>query len=326
MKNQLTTGIAVFAATSVLFLGIGAAIAATTTVSPFAPGSLNAVSCAAGSGQLKNFSVKSESESVSCPLPTTTTTVAPTTTTTTGTGTGTGTPPLSNSCSKPETPVYTTTNYEGTYNTDPGVGYWWVNNDVWSPNPVTPPTQTLQVCSQSSWNAIANVTARSGSGVQSYPDTEYDIGGRDSPGYPSTKPISAYTSITSTFSESFPTTGDSFDAAYDLWTNNFSHETMIWNQYGGTQTYAATYAPNIPVTLDGVAYHYHNFGGVESIFTRDTQVSSGSVDILAAYQWEVANGYALATDAPTQLEYGIELCATTGTQTFPLTGLTFSVS
>ena len=44
MRNQLTTGIAVFAATSVLFLGIGAAIAATTTtttISPFAPGSLN---------------------------------------------------------------------------------------------------------------------------------------------------------------------------------------------------------------------------------------------------------------------------------------------
>ena len=40
-ENQLTTGIAVFAATSVLFLGIGAAIAATTTtttISPFAPG------------------------------------------------------------------------------------------------------------------------------------------------------------------------------------------------------------------------------------------------------------------------------------------------
>ncbi len=83
MKNQLTTAVAVFAATSVLLLGIGAALAATTSLSPFAPGSLNAVSCAAGSGPLKNFSVTSASESVSCPLPATTTTVAPATTTTT---------------------------------------------------------------------------------------------------------------------------------------------------------------------------------------------------------------------------------------------------
>ena len=213
------------------------------------------------------------------------------------------TPPSGANCTSP---AYTTTNYEGTYNTDPGVGQWWINNDVWSPNAVTPPTQTLQVCSQSSWNAIAKVTAASGNGVQSYPSTEYDVGGRDSSSFPSTKPISAYTSITSTFSEAFPTTGDSFDSAYDLWTDNWSHETMIWNQYGGTQAYAATYAPNTPVTLDGVAYHFHLFGGIECIFTRDTQVSSGSVDILAAYQWEVANGYAKATDAPTQLEYGID--------------------
>ena len=123
-------------------------------------------------------------------------------------------------------------------------GLWYVQNDVWSPNSVTPPVQSTQVCSPSSWNVIANIRAEDGTngnpggnGVQSYPATEYDIGGRNNqspPNYRSTKPISAYASITSTFSELFPTTGDSFDAAYDNWTIRGSTwlETMIWNRVG----------------------------------------------------------------------------------------------
>ena len=62
------------------------------------------------------------------------------------------------------------------------------------------------------------------------------------------------------------------------------------------------------------------------MFFRDTQVTSGSVNILAAWQWEVANGYAKSTDVPTQLEYGVEVCYTSGAETFPMNGLTFTVN
>ncbi len=89
------------------------------------------------------------------------------------------------------------------------------------------------------------------------------------------------------------------------------------------------------MTLDGVAYHFLALGSgctaateanCEYIFFRDDQVTSGSVDILAAWNWEVANGYASSSDVPTQLSYGVEIIATTGAQTFPLTGLTFSLA
>ena len=60
------------------------------------------MTCAAGSGPLKNFSVESESESVSCPLPTTTTTVAPATTTTVPPTTTTTTAGSSYSCNQLE--------------------------------------------------------------------------------------------------------------------------------------------------------------------------------------------------------------------------------
>jgi hypothetical protein len=40
----------------------------------------------------------------------------------------------------------------------------------------------------------------------------------------------------------------------------------------------------------------------------------------------VGRGLIKSTDVPTQLEYGVEICSTAGTQTFPMTGLTFNLS
>jgi len=221
---------------------------------------------------------------------------------------------------------------------------WWVNNDAWSGSHGP---QTLYVCNQSSWYAVSN-QPNNGGQVETYPDTEYDVGGR---GNPSTKTIAQYSSITSTFSEAYPSAG-SWDAAYDLWTNNWTNETMIWNQWTGTEDYwgscaepgssqndcvgpGGAYANSKAATIGGVAYHFLALGSncsaanesnCEYIFFRDAQVKSGSVNILAVFQWEVANGMAKSTDVPTQLEYGVEVCSTNGNETFPMNGLTFSVN
>ena len=160
-----------------------------------------------------------------------------------------------------------------------------------------------------------------GGAVETYPDTEYDVGGRDN-GTP-TKTVAEYTSITSTFSEAFPADG-SWDAAYDLWLNNWGTEIMIWNEWTGTQLYWPTPGAQA-VTLDGVPYHFLNNGG-ELMFFRDTMVKSGSVDILAAMTWLVSQGLIKSTDVPTQLEYGVEICSTNGAETFPMTGVTFSLN
>ena len=304
---------------------------------------------------LTNTNVTPNSETLNCASNTTTTTsttttVPPTTTTTSG-GTTTTTTVPDTTTTVPSTttttttipgggggnctnPIFSTSEATGTINTDPGpLEYWWVDNDAWSGSHGP---QTINVCSNSSWYAVSNQTNVQGQ-VETYPNTEYDVGGRNNPGYPSTKPISAYTSITSTFDESFPTTGNSIDSAYDLWTNNWSNETMIWNQYTGTQTYWSNCAANpatsvancgyqsYAVNLGAVPYHVLNLGG-EVIFFRDTQVAAGSVDLLAAFNVEVIMGWAKSTDAPTQLEYGVEICSTPGPQTFPLNNITFNLS
>ncbi len=266
------------------------------------------------------------------PLPPTTTTKVPLTTTTTTTKvplttktttttttkvplTTTTTAPSDDSCTNPS---FSTSGAEGTDNTDPNDGfqYWWVSNDAW--NGSAGP-QTLNVCNQSSWYAVSNQTDNGGA-VETYPDTEYDVGGRNNP---STTPISGWNSITSTFSEAYPSAGG-WDAAYDLWLNNWSTEIMIWNQWAGDNDYWPEQATT-SLTLDGIGYKFYDNGG-ELMFFRDTQVSSGSVDILAAFQWLVSQGLVKSTDVPTQLEYGVEISYTSGTETFPMTGLTFSVS
>jgi len=238
-------------------------------------------------------------------------------------------------------PIFSSSGADDTTNTDPNDGseYYWVNNDAWSGSHGP---QTINVCNQSSWYAVSN-QPNNGGQVETSPDTEYDVGGRDNP---STKTIAQWNSITSTFTEAYPSAG-SWDAAYDLWTDNWSNETMVWNQWTGTEDFwgncaepgpdqnTCGEAPSVAATIDGVAYHFLALGtnctaanesSCELIFFRDNQVSAGSVDILAIYQWEVAHDYAKTTDVPTQLEYGVEVCSTTGAETFPMNGLTFSLN
>jgi hypothetical protein len=193
---------------------------------------------------------------------------------------------------------------------------WWVNNDAWSSSHGP---QTVNVCSQSSWYAVSDQPNNAGA-VETYPDTEYDVGGRNSL---STEPISHFNSITSTFSEGYPSAG-SWDAAYDLWLNNWSIEIMIWNQWAGSQAYWPGIASQT-LTLDGVPYRFYKNGGELMLF-RASQTTSGSVDILAALQWLVSKGYVSSSDVPTQLEYGVEIASTSGSETFPLNGLTFNLS
>ncbi len=243
-----------------------------------------------------------------------TTTADPTTTPTTITTTTTTTPSVGG-CTNPS---FSSSDAQGTDNTDPGDGfqYWWVNSDAWSGSHGP---QSIYVCNQSNWYATSN-QPNDGGQVETYPDTEYDVGGRNSP---SSRPISGFSSITSTFSEAYPSAGG-WDAAYDLWLNNWSTEIMIWNQWAGANDYWPAQATT-SLTLDGVPYTFFNNSG-ELMFFRQTQVTSGSVDILAAFQWLVSQGLVKSTDVPTQLEYGVEISYTSGNETFPTTGLTFSVS
>lgn len=282
--------------------------------------------CANGA-TLTNSDESTSSETITCgPKASSTTTTVPVSTTTMPTTTTTTTQP-GGTCTDP---IDSSSNAQASFNVDDG--HDWVSNDAWSGSHGP---QTINVCSASSWDAVSN-QPNNGGQVETYPDVEYDVGGRSqtTSGVNSTTPISGFTSITSTFAESNPSDGG-WDAGYDLWTNTWTNETMLWNQWAGSQAFWATAAPNTPVMLGGVPYHFHANGtncsaatekSCEYIFTRDTQVSSGSVDVLAAWNWEVANGFAKSTDIPTQIEYGTEVAYTSGAETFNTTGFGVSLA
>lgn len=256
---------------------------------------------------------------VTVPGPTTTVTVtgsptssAPTSTsaTPTPTPTATSSAPSGGNCTNP---VWNSGGLaQATYKVD---DYWWINNDAWSGGHGP---QTIYVCNQSSWYAVSNQPDNGGA-VETYPDTEFDPGGRSTP---STKTVAQYNTISSTFAEEFPAAG-SWDASYDIWMTTGA-EIMIWNEWTGSQTYWPS-DKSITVNVGGVPYWFQSLGD-EFIFFRQNQVKSGSVDILSALQYLAAHGYIQSSNVIDNIEYGVEICSTVGTETFPLTGLTISAS
>ncbi len=226
-----------------------------------------------------------------------------------------------------------------------------VQNDVQSDGtgPATDSEQ-LNVCSLTNWNVVANWEDRGGS-INAYPDTNFD--------FAQDKTVSSYNSMQTCFGNidpipsgpQWPTAGGSeWDYAYDVWINNHTGENtwsndieiMVWNDYTDTSIYPPT--GSRAVTIDGVAYHMYRGGGAnEWIYTRDTKVTSGCIDMLNIIKDISNHGTATTvfTDtnqqvplsqsgltnngAPQHLEYGVEISGTHGTQTFQITNATLTV-
>ena len=70
----------------------------------------------------------------------------------------------------------------------------------------------------------------------------------------------------------------------------------MWNEWAGNSLWSRDKRRSrSALTLEGVPYHFLNNGG-ELMFFRDAQVASGSVNILAAFQWPVSQGLVKSTD------------------------------
>jgi hypothetical protein len=239
---------------------------------------------------------------------TTTTTPTPTKT---PTPSPTGTPVSGGSGGTCNNPFASTSVERGDINIGTN-GLFQVRNEAWQAGHGP---QTIYACSEQSWYVTSN-QPNNGGQVETYPDSLYSISG--------SKTIAQYSSITSTFGEAYQKQGD-WNAAYDLWVNNWGTEVMIWNEWNGGPGYWPSQAKTA-VSLGGVPYHFYNNGG-ELMFFRDNQVKSGSADILSAYKWLVTNNYLKSTDIPTQIEYGVEICGTAGqTMRFDTTAFTVSLN
>jgi hypothetical protein len=224
------------------------------------------------------------------------------------TGPAAGTSPASEQCANPQ------------FETSAPTGGWsdggyYLYNNMWNAARYSV-QQTLYACSYNNWYVVANMNNDTGDGaVKTDPNVQMNF---------NEPAISSFQSITSTFAETSPDVGI-YNDAYDIWLNGVdtsgSDEVMIWNQNHG-QTPAGSV---VAVTsLGGRTYQVWKYGGYIA-FVAEPAFTSGTVNLLAFFNYVISQGYIAANPTLGQIDYGVELVSTNGAPaTFTFTN--FSVT
>jgi hypothetical protein len=193
-----------------------------------------------------------------------------------------------------------------------------VNNNMW--NSSAGP-QTISACSEHQWSVTSNQPGTgSDDSVKTYPDTQKHV----------SYPLSSLTSLRSTFDVTtpagggtVPANGKQWNAAYDLWLDNFGTEVMVWNNWTMNWQYWWNTYGGVQLTVDGVSYHaYRNSAGTGLWFVRDQVTNQGSVDLGHVLQWAVAHGWLKSSQTLGEVEYGFEVAYTGAPTTFTLNNYT----
>jgi len=185
----------------------------------------------------------------------------------------------------------------------------------------------IKLCGNSAgnWNmtwSAADGGDGGGGAVQGYPDIQElytDWGPNTSVG---PTPISALTSLTSTFNTTNPSDSiGQWEMAYDLWFNNYGSDIMIWENTstarGIISNYGAANILNPNVSIDGNSYTLIDYCGQDTcplsqdpelMLVRNTNVNAGTENILDDLHWLQSNGYLGAGDALGQVDFGWEIC------------------
>jgi hypothetical protein len=206
-------------------------------------------------------------------------------------------------------------------------GDYFIRNDAWNSDAGP---QTLYACSYHSWNVVA--TEPSTTDVKTYPDVQMDFqAGGASVG--SGVPLDTFKTITSTFAETSPHVGI-YEDAYDIFVNSNTlvgpgtTEIMIWvdnyNQVPAGSKVASS------VSLSGRTYDVYfeadnGNGGHYIAFVANTNFTSGTLDLVAFFDYVVGKSW-IPSNAPlNQICFGVEICETGGAEaTFQFTG--FSIT
>lgn len=221
-------------------------------------------------------------------------------------------PPTTTPCTNP---VYTTSARENNGTGGFSNGGFVVHNNKW--NDAAGP-QTLSACTYKSWFVTSDQPgAGNDDSVKTYPGTQklLDI------------PMSALGNIQSSFavatplgSGTIPTAtnkGKQWNAAYDLWLDNFGTEVMIWNDWTMNWKYWFDQYGGHDATIDGVVYHaYHS--GSAMWFVRATPVKTGTVDIDNVLKYAQGRGWLSSAQRVNAIEYGFEIAYTGAPTRFDL--------
>lgn len=198
------------------------------------------------------------------------------------------------------------------------IGAFYVDTDTWNAANYQV-TQTMYVCDYDNWYVIANMNDSTGDGaVKTYPNVHEDFG--------SAPAISSFTTISSSFAHTAPHVGI-YEFAYDIWLNGVassgSTEVMIW-----TDNYNQVPSGSVQetVTLGGQSYQVYKSGSYIA-FVDTTNVTSGTLDLLAFFDHIISKGWIPSTSTLGAIDYGVELVSTNGMDTrFEVNGFSLTTN
>jgi hypothetical protein len=202
-------------------------------------------------------------------------------------------------------------------------------------NPIPGASLTLTANSPGDWTDTVNMPAGN-TAVVAYPSLDADFHVQADP-WPAT-PISHFTTITSSFAESMPSTpGTVADATYDLLLDDGGaiNEVMIQaDEHGRGGDCSVPWAAQnvtfggshgVPVRSDWELC-VDGSGAFWQVPPADS-FSSGSVDVMAMLQYLVSHGYMASTAAIGDFGFGWEVCSTGGqNETFKVSSFSIAAS
>jgi glycosyl hydrolase family 12 len=239
---------------------------------------------------VQSTSVPTASASTSAPTPVITTpTPAPVT------ATATPAPGVSSSSAAPSPSTSFAWCSSAPFGTESTSDGFLLYNNEWNTAAAGP--QTICGNSGASWQVTSTQGGPDATSVKTYPSVQKN--------YPD-EPVGQFTSMTSSYAESMPSSGD-FEAAYDIWLNKLSKEVMFWVDNHG-QTPAGTRQGT--VTLGGLTWTLYATGGGYWAFVLDHNASSGTVDLAAGLRYLESTGALSASDQLWQVNFGWEICST----------------
>ncbi|WP_138494807.1 GH12 family glycosyl hydrolase domain-containing protein [Paenibacillus pinistramenti] len=182
-------------------------------------------------------------------------------------------------------------------------GGYTVYNNIWGSGAGY---QSIWANSYSNWGVWAQHPDTGG--IKSYPNSNKEIGVK----------LSALKSASSSFNVTVPTSGASFESAYDIWAgSNNAYEIMLWMNYAGgvkpiSDNWSAAGDPVPAYTNVSAGGHtwnvYKGSNGSNAVysFVRTSSTSSGTVDVLAIMNWIKGKGW-FGDETLNRVQFGFEI-------------------
>ncbi|MET9513610.1 hypothetical protein [Streptomyces sp. NPDC002994] len=182
----------------------------------------------------------------------------------------------------------------GTYSTADG---YTLYNNIWGSGAGS---QTIWANSSSNWGVWANHPDTGG--IKSYPNAKKVVN----------KPLSALTSLTSSYNVTVPAAGD-YNTSYDIWDSDYDYEVMLWMNFNGDV--GALGSAQGTATLGGHTWTvYKGNNGANEVFSflRTSDSSAGTVNILPILRWLKDTKGWWGNETIGDVQFGYEITSSSG--------------